>query len=65
MLQMSGNTLQQVEKFKYLGLVFTSDGRQNEEIDTRIGKSNAVPRVGFIALWSQNGSFETLTSCQF
>jgi len=36
MLQVSGNTLQQVETFKYLGLgvVFTSGGRWNEEIDT-------------------------------
>jgi len=35
---------QQVEKFKYLGVVFTSDGRRCEEIDTRIGKANAVLR---------------------
>jgi len=47
--QVSGNTLQQVEKFKYLGVVFTSDGRRSEEIDTRIGKANAVLRE-FIAL---------------
>ena len=40
----SGNTLQQVEKFKYLGVVFTSDRRRSEEIDTRIGKANAVLR---------------------
>jgi len=41
----SGNTLQQVEKFKYLGVVFTSNGRRSEEIDTRIGKAiNAVLR---------------------
>jgi len=26
-LQVSGNTLQKVEKFKYFGVVFTSDGR--------------------------------------
>ena len=36
---MSGNTLQQV-KFKYLRVVFTSDGRQNREN----GKANAVIR---------------------
>ena len=41
-LQVSGNTLQQVEKFKCLGVVFTIDGRRNEEIDTRIGEANAV-----------------------
>jgi len=44
MRQVSGNTLQQVEMFKYLGMVFTSHGMRSEEIDTRIGKSNAVLR---------------------
>ena len=52
---MNGVTLKQVEKFKYLGLVLTSevlrvalstsDERQDEELDTRIGKTNAVVRV--------------------
>ena len=40
----NSNTLQQAEKFKYLGVVFTSDGRQNKEIDARIGKANVVLR---------------------
>jgi len=40
----SGNTLQQVEAFKYLRVVFTSDGCQNKEIDTRIAKANTVLR---------------------
>jgi len=44
MLQVSGNTLQQVETFKHLGVVFASGGRWSEEIDTRIGKANAVLR---------------------
>jgi len=44
--------------------VFTSDGRRNEETDTRIGKAN-VFCVRFIALWSQNGCFQTLQSCRF
>jgi len=44
MLQVNGSALQQVEKFKYLGVVFTSDGRRNEEIDKWIGKANAVLR---------------------
>jgi len=43
-LQVSGKSLQQVEKFKYLGVVCTSDERQYEEINTRIGKANAVMR---------------------
>jgi len=38
------NTLQQVETFNYLGVVFTSDGSRNKEIDTRTGKANAVLR---------------------
>ena len=42
---MNGATLKQVEKFKYLGVAFTSDGRQNEELDTRIGKASAVMRA--------------------
>ena len=41
---MSENTLQQVETFKYLGVVITSDGSRNKGIDTRIGKANAVLR---------------------
>jgi len=40
----SGNTVQQVEKLNYLGMVFTSDGRWSEEIATRIGKANAALR---------------------
>ena len=45
MLQVNGATLEQVEKFKYLGVAFTSDRRQDEELDTRIGKANAVMRA--------------------
>ena len=44
MLQVSGNTLQQVETFRHPGVAFASDGRWSEEIDTRIGKANAVLR---------------------
>ena len=44
-LQVNGATLKQVEKFKYLGVAFTSDGRQDEELDTRIGKASAVMRA--------------------
>ena len=42
MLQVKGATLTQVEKFKYLGVAFTSDGRQDGELDTLIGKASAV-----------------------
>ena len=42
---MTGATSKQVEKFKYLEVAFTSDGRQDEELDIRIGKASAVMRV--------------------
>jgi len=42
MLQVSASTLQQVEPFKYFGMVYTSDERRNKETDTRIGKANGV-----------------------
>ena len=32
-LQVGGASLKQVEKFKYLGAAFTSDGRQDETLD--------------------------------
>ena len=41
-LHVSENTLQQVQTFKYLGVVFASDGSRNKGIDTRISKANAV-----------------------
>ena len=44
-LQVNGATLKQVEKFKYLGVAFRSDERQDEELDTRIGKASAVMRA--------------------
>jgi len=43
-LQVSGNTLQHVKTFNYLGVVFTSDENWNKGIDTRIDKANAVLR---------------------
>jgi len=30
---------------KYLGVVFTSDKRQDQELDTRMGKASAVMRA--------------------
>jgi len=49
-LQVSVKALQQVETFKYLGVVFTSDKCRNKGIDTRICKANAVLHE-FIAPW--------------
>ena len=40
--QRNGVTLQQKEKFKYLGITFLNDGRQDNELDTRIGRASAV-----------------------
>ena len=34
-----------LEKFLGVGVAFTSDGRQGNELDTRIGKDCAVMRV--------------------
>ena len=43
-LQIGGVLLKQSEKFKYIGVSFTNDGRQNSELDIRIGKASAVMR---------------------
>ena len=42
MWQVNRATLKRVEKFKYVEVAFTSDGRQDEELDTRIGKGSAL-----------------------
>jgi len=43
-MQVSGNNLQQMETFRCVEVVFTSDGSRNKEIDTRTGKANAALR---------------------
>ncbi|KAK3522015.1 hypothetical protein QTP70_021390 [Hemibagrus guttatus] len=43
-LVVGGEVLPQVEEFKYLGVLFTSEGRMNREIDRRIGAAAAVMR---------------------
>ncbi|KAK3535602.1 hypothetical protein QTP70_017140 [Hemibagrus guttatus] len=43
-LQVGGEVLPQVEEFKYLGVLFTSEGRRDHEIDRRIGAAAAVMR---------------------
>ena len=45
LIQVNGATLKQVEKFKYLGVAFTSDRRQDKDLDTRIVKASAVMRA--------------------
>ena len=44
-LQANGATLKQVEKFKYLGVAFTSDGRQDEELFDPKGNADALMRA--------------------
>ncbi|KAK3506681.1 hypothetical protein QTP70_014290 [Hemibagrus guttatus] len=43
-LQVGGELLPQVEEFKYLGVLFTSEGRMEREIDRWIGAAAAVMR---------------------
>ncbi|CAM4428457.1 unnamed protein product [Leuciscus chuanchicus] len=43
--QVGGELLPQVEEFKYLGVLFTSEGRMEREIDRRIGAASAVMRA--------------------
>ncbi|KAK3510855.1 hypothetical protein QTP70_022797 [Hemibagrus guttatus] len=43
-LQVGGEFLPQVEEFKYLGVLFMSEGRMDHEIDRRIGAAAAVMR---------------------
>jgi len=57
-LQVSTNTLQQVETFKYHlgdGVVFTSDVSRNKRIDARIGKANAVLRELYCSVVTKQG----------
>ncbi|KAI3366188.1 hypothetical protein L3Q82_010000 [Scortum barcoo] len=43
-LRVSGEVLPQVEEFKYLGVLFTSEGKMEREIDRQIGAASAVMR---------------------
>ncbi|KAI3365324.1 hypothetical protein L3Q82_010414, partial [Scortum barcoo] len=43
-LRVSAEVLPQVEEFKYLGVLFTSEGKMEREIDRRIGAASAVMR---------------------
>ena len=45
MLQVNAATLKQVEKFKHLGVALMSVERQDEELDTQIGKASAAMRA--------------------
>ena len=65
---MCGNTLQQVETSKYVEMVFTSDGSRKKNIDTRIGKANAVLRELYCSVVtkreiSNTAKFSNFISC--
>jgi len=66
MLQVNGNTLQQVKKFKYLGVVLMSRVTECGARRLLHGLVKQMQfRVSIIALWSRNGSFQMPQSCQF
>ena len=44
-LRVGKEILPEVEEFKYLGVLFTSEGRMEREIDGRIGAASAVLRA--------------------
>ncbi|KAI3355289.1 hypothetical protein L3Q82_018144 [Scortum barcoo] len=46
--QVGGEVLPQVEEFKYLGVLFTSEGKIEREIDRRIGAASAVMRSVYL-----------------
>ena len=51
---MNGSTLKQVEKFKYLGVAFTGNRKNDKELDTRIGKASAVVRaLHYLVVWKR------------
>ena len=45
LLQLNGVTQRHVYKFKYLGVAFMSDGRQNKELDIHSGKAITIMRA--------------------
>ncbi|TWW66958.1 hypothetical protein D4764_20G0009900, partial [Takifugu flavidus] len=45
LLRVKEEILPQVEEFKYLGVLFTSEGRMEQDIDRRIGAASAVMRT--------------------
>ncbi|KAI3365904.1 hypothetical protein L3Q82_000734 [Scortum barcoo] len=52
-LRVSGEVLPQVEEFKYLGVLFTSEGKMEREIDRRIGAAASCSyAVGVPDRWS-------------
>ena len=55
-LRVNGATLKQVEKLKYFGIAFTSDGRQDEELDSQFGEASAVMQALRYSVVKKRGS---------
>ncbi|KAI3373481.1 hypothetical protein L3Q82_021949 [Scortum barcoo] len=55
-LQVGGEVLPQVEEFKYLGVLFTSEGKMEREIDRRIGAASAVMRSVYRTVRGEEGA---------
>uniref|UniRef100_A0A671TUB9 Endonuclease/exonuclease/phosphatase domain-containing protein n=1 Tax=Sparus aurata TaxID=8175 RepID=A0A671TUB9_SPAAU len=53
-LRVGGELLPQVEEFKYLGVLFTSEGRMEREIDRRIGAAAAVMQLVYRLWWRES-----------
>ncbi|KAK3507901.1 hypothetical protein QTP70_002530 [Hemibagrus guttatus] len=53
-IQVGGEFLPQVEEFKYLGVLFTSEGRMDGEIDRQIGAVAAVMRSMYRSIVVKN-----------
>ena len=45
LFQLNGATQKQVYKFKYLGVAFASDGRQNKKLGVPTGKAIAIMKA--------------------
>ena len=43
LLQVGNVSLPQVKEFKYLGVLFTSEGMMGREIDRRVSQSSSLP----------------------
>ena len=72
-INIEDSTIKQVQEFKYLGSIFTEDGRIDREIETRVQKANAItylmtpllrhPNISLTAKQQMVNSIFTPTLC--